>query len=177
MQSCVPHPVFLASAVNLERELFKDLMKGYNKHVRPTEKSGDVTQVDIKMTLTNLISLVSKIESPGLILTGTLTSHSRRRCFKISVLQNEKEEALTTSVWIELVVQRHQLHFCFPLFCCSGEPVWCLSWSLSSCSNGVTTGSAGTSRPGPLCTGTSPNLCASPPGSSGCQISYWRTSE
>uniref|UniRef100_H3C0J7 Cholinergic receptor, nicotinic, gamma n=1 Tax=Tetraodon nigroviridis TaxID=99883 RepID=H3C0J7_TETNG len=61
-----------ASAVNLERELFKDLMKGYNKHVRPTEKSGDITQVDIKMTLTNLISL------------------------------NEKEEALTTSVWIEL---------------------------------------------------------------------------
>lgn len=54
---------FLASAVNLERELFKDLMKGYNKHVRPTEKSGDITQVDIKMTLTNLISLVSKIES------------------------------------------------------------------------------------------------------------------
>ncbi|XP_056912582.1 acetylcholine receptor subunit gamma [Takifugu flavidus] len=61
-----------ASAVNLEGELFKDLMKGYNKNVRPTEKSGDITQVDIKMTLTNLISL------------------------------NEKEEALTTSVWIEL---------------------------------------------------------------------------
>lgn len=62
--SCV-----LASAVNLERELFKDLMKGYNKHVRPTEKSGDVTQVDIKMTLTNLISLVSKTELLSLILT------------------------------------------------------------------------------------------------------------
>ncbi|XP_074545016.1 acetylcholine receptor subunit gamma [Halichoeres trimaculatus] len=61
-----------ASAVNLEGDLFKDLMKGYNKDVRPTEKSGDVTKVDIKMTLTNLISL------------------------------NEKEEALTTSVWIEL---------------------------------------------------------------------------
>ncbi|KAI3374997.1 hypothetical protein L3Q82_021527, partial [Scortum barcoo] len=61
-----------ASAVNLEGELFKDLMKGYNKNVRPTEKSGDITQVDVKMTLTNLISL------------------------------NEKEEALTTSVWIEM---------------------------------------------------------------------------
>ncbi|KAM4605285.1 acetylcholine receptor subunit gamma [Polymixia lowei] len=60
------------SAVNLEGELFKDLMKGYNKHVRPMEKSGDITQVHIKMTLTNLISL------------------------------NEKEEALTTSVWIEM---------------------------------------------------------------------------
>ncbi|XP_038575180.1 acetylcholine receptor subunit gamma isoform X2 [Micropterus salmoides] len=61
-----------ASALNLEGELFKELMKGYNKNVRPTEKSGDITQVNIKMTLTNLISL------------------------------NEKEEALTTSVWIEM---------------------------------------------------------------------------
>uniref|UniRef100_A0A4W6E996 Cholinergic receptor, nicotinic, gamma n=1 Tax=Lates calcarifer TaxID=8187 RepID=A0A4W6E996_LATCA len=62
-----------ASAVNLEGELFKDLMKGYNKNVRPMEKSGDITQVYIKMTLTNLISL------------------------------NEKEEALMTSVWIEML--------------------------------------------------------------------------
>ncbi|XP_077580642.1 acetylcholine receptor subunit gamma [Stigmatopora nigra] len=61
-----------ASALNLEGELFKDLMKGYNKNVRPVENIGDVIQVDIKMTLTNLISL------------------------------NEKEEALTTSVWIEM---------------------------------------------------------------------------
>ncbi|XP_061696470.1 acetylcholine receptor subunit gamma [Syngnathoides biaculeatus] len=61
-----------ASALNLEGELFKDLMKGYNKNVRPVENTGDVTQVGIKMTLTNLISL------------------------------NEKEEVLTTSVWIEM---------------------------------------------------------------------------
>nr|XP_057922810.1 acetylcholine receptor subunit gamma [Doryrhamphus excisus] len=61
-----------AFVINLEGELFKDLMKGYNKNVRPMENSGDVTQVNIKMTLTNLISL------------------------------NEKEEALTTSVWIQL---------------------------------------------------------------------------
>ncbi|XP_028327880.1 acetylcholine receptor subunit gamma [Gouania willdenowi] len=60
------------SAINQEGELFKDLMKGYNKNVSPMEKNGDVTQVYIKMTLTNLISL------------------------------NEKEEALTTSVWIEM---------------------------------------------------------------------------
>ena len=55
-----------ASAVNLEGELFKDLMKGYNKNVRPMENSGDVTQVDIKMTLTNLISLVRDVQSPVL---------------------------------------------------------------------------------------------------------------
>lgn len=59
--NCVIHLVILASAINLEGELFMDLMKGYNKNVRPTEKSGDITQVDIKMTLTNLISLVSEI--------------------------------------------------------------------------------------------------------------------
>lgn len=52
-----------ASAVNLEGELFKDLMKGYNKNVRPMEKNGDIPQVDIKMTLTNLISLVSEVQS------------------------------------------------------------------------------------------------------------------
>lgn len=59
--------------MNLEGALYKDLMKGYNKNVRPTEKSGDVTKVDIKMTLTNLISLVSEIWSCGLILTLKLT--------------------------------------------------------------------------------------------------------
>ncbi|KAG7273509.1 hypothetical protein CRUP_015885 [Coryphaenoides rupestris] len=62
----------MASAVNLEDELFRDLMKGYNKNIRPMENTGDITQVYIKMTLTNLISL------------------------------NEKEEALTTNVWIEM---------------------------------------------------------------------------
>ncbi|XP_067109593.1 acetylcholine receptor subunit gamma isoform X1 [Osmerus mordax] len=60
------------AGVNLEGVLFQDLMKGYNKNVRPMEKSGDITQVTVKITLTNLISL------------------------------NEKEEALTTSVWIEM---------------------------------------------------------------------------
>nr|XP_020489767.1 LOW QUALITY PROTEIN: acetylcholine receptor subunit gamma [Labrus bergylta] len=70
-----------ASAVNLEGELFKDLMKGYNKNVRPIEKSGDISKVDIKMTLTNLISL------------------------------NEKEEALTTSVWIEMQWCDHRLRW------------------------------------------------------------------
>uniref|UniRef100_A0A6Q2XC35 Cholinergic receptor, nicotinic, gamma n=1 Tax=Esox lucius TaxID=8010 RepID=A0A6Q2XC35_ESOLU len=56
----------------LFHSLVKDLMIGYNKNVRPMEKSGDITKVTVKMTLTNLISL------------------------------NEKEEALTTSVWIEM---------------------------------------------------------------------------
>ncbi|XP_030629312.1 acetylcholine receptor subunit gamma [Chanos chanos] len=58
--------------VNLEGALHQDLMRLYNKNIRPVENNGDITQVKIKMTLTNLISL------------------------------NEREEALTTSVWIEL---------------------------------------------------------------------------
>lgn len=58
---CVFFPA--ASALNLEGELFKDLMKGYNKNVRPMEKSGDITQVTIKLTLTNLISLVNEVLS------------------------------------------------------------------------------------------------------------------
>uniref|UniRef100_A0A3Q3D1N0 Cholinergic receptor, nicotinic, gamma n=1 Tax=Hippocampus comes TaxID=109280 RepID=A0A3Q3D1N0_HIPCM len=69
---CVWVWVWVSYAVNLEGELFKDLMKGYNKKVRPVENSGDVTQVTLKMTLTNLISL------------------------------SEKDEALMTSVWIEM---------------------------------------------------------------------------
>lgn len=52
-----------ASGVNLEGELFKDLMTDYNKNIRPMEKNDDITKVTIKMTLTNLISLVSETPS------------------------------------------------------------------------------------------------------------------
>uniref|UniRef100_A0A8C2A3T4 Cholinergic receptor, nicotinic, gamma n=1 Tax=Cyprinus carpio TaxID=7962 RepID=A0A8C2A3T4_CYPCA len=58
---------------NLEGSLHRDLMVGYNKNIRPMENHGDITDVKIKMTLTNLISL------------------------------NEKEETLSTCVWIEMV--------------------------------------------------------------------------
>ncbi|XP_026781416.2 acetylcholine receptor subunit gamma isoform X3 [Pangasianodon hypophthalmus] len=57
---------------NLEGALHGDLMRGYNKNIRPVEKNGDITEVKLKMTLTNLISL------------------------------NEKEETLTTCVWVEM---------------------------------------------------------------------------
>ncbi|KAL4635957.1 acetylcholine receptor subunit gamma [Arapaima gigas] len=59
-------------ALNLEGPLLKELMRGYNKNIRPVKNSSDVTQVTFKLTLTNLISL------------------------------NEREEALTTNVWTEL---------------------------------------------------------------------------
>ncbi|KAL7851320.1 hypothetical protein AOLI_G00216760 [Acnodon oligacanthus] len=57
---------------NLEGALHRDLMKEYNKNIRPMENNGDITEVKLKMTLTNLISL------------------------------NEKEETLTTCVWVEM---------------------------------------------------------------------------
>lgn len=43
---------------NLEGSLHRDLMVGYNKNIRPMENHGDIIDVKIKMTLTNLISLV-----------------------------------------------------------------------------------------------------------------------
>ncbi|XP_035289953.1 acetylcholine receptor subunit epsilon isoform X2 [Anguilla anguilla] len=57
---------------NEESQLIKDIMTGYNKNIRPAEHPGDKVQVQLKLTLTNLISL------------------------------NEKEETLTTNVWIEI---------------------------------------------------------------------------
>ncbi|KAM5228689.1 acetylcholine receptor subunit gamma [Ctenodactylus gundi] len=61
-----------AQARNQEERLLIDLMRNYDPHLRPTEHDADVVNVSLKLTLTNLISL------------------------------NEREEALTTNVWIEM---------------------------------------------------------------------------
>ncbi|KAG5284039.1 hypothetical protein AALO_G00022300 [Alosa alosa] len=57
---------------NEEAQLIKQIFSKYNKNIRPAENPVDKVEVMLKLTLTNLISL------------------------------NEKEETLTTSVWIEL---------------------------------------------------------------------------
>ncbi|KAJ3588781.1 hypothetical protein NHX12_009635 [Muraenolepis orangiensis] len=57
---------------NEEGALIRDLFKGYAKQIRPVVHPEDKIQVQIKLTLTNLISL------------------------------NEREETLTTNVWIEI---------------------------------------------------------------------------
>ncbi|KAM9315930.1 acetylcholine receptor subunit gamma-like [Gastrophryne carolinensis] len=59
-------------SANEEERLLKHLMSNYNKDLRPAKKGGDIISVSIKLTLTNLISL------------------------------NEKKEALTTNVWVEM---------------------------------------------------------------------------
>ncbi|ELK32604.1 Acetylcholine receptor subunit gamma [Myotis davidii] len=61
-----------AQGRNQEERLLADLMHSYNPHLRPAERDADVVNVSLKLTLTNLISL------------------------------NEREEALTTNVWIEM---------------------------------------------------------------------------
>ncbi|XP_052049325.1 acetylcholine receptor subunit gamma isoform X2 [Apodemus sylvaticus] len=61
-----------AQSRNQEERLLADLMRNYNPHLRPAERDSDVVNVSLKLTLTNLISL------------------------------NEREEALTTNVWIEM---------------------------------------------------------------------------
>ncbi|XP_024921352.1 acetylcholine receptor subunit epsilon [Cynoglossus semilaevis] len=64
---------------NEETQLIRNLFKNYNKNIRPVVHPVDQVQVQIKLTLTNLISL------------------------------NEKEETLTTNVWLEIQWSDHRL--------------------------------------------------------------------
>ncbi|KAB5522676.1 hypothetical protein PHYPO_G00162210 [Pangasianodon hypophthalmus] len=57
---------------NEESQLIAAIFKNYNKNIRPARHPDDKVDVQVKLTLTNLISL------------------------------NEKEETLTTNVWIEI---------------------------------------------------------------------------
>ncbi|KAB1278911.1 Acetylcholine receptor subunit gamma [Camelus dromedarius] len=68
----LPLSVAGAQGRNQEERLLRDLMHNYNPHLRPAERDSDIVNVSLKLTLTNLISL------------------------------NEREEALTTNVWIEM---------------------------------------------------------------------------
>lgn len=49
-----------AQGRNQEERLLADLMHSYNPHLRPAERDTDVVNVSLKLTLTNLISLVSR---------------------------------------------------------------------------------------------------------------------
>ncbi|XP_042287109.1 acetylcholine receptor subunit epsilon [Thunnus albacares] len=64
---------------NEESQLISHLFKNYNKNIRPVVHPEEKVQVQIRLTLTNLISL------------------------------NEKEETLTTNVWIEIQWTDHRL--------------------------------------------------------------------
>ncbi|XP_030043823.1 acetylcholine receptor subunit epsilon isoform X2 [Microcaecilia unicolor] len=63
---------FHAIPASHEQRLFQDLFSDYDKETRPSQSVDDVVSVQLKLTLTNLISL------------------------------NEKMETLTTNVWLEI---------------------------------------------------------------------------
>ncbi|NXP53182.1 ACHG protein, partial [Heliornis fulica] len=66
---------------NQEEKLLQDLMTNYNRHLRPAVRGDQVIDVTLKLTLTNLISL------------------------------NEREETLTTNVWIEMQWSDYRLRW------------------------------------------------------------------
>uniref|UniRef100_A0A8C0H2A2 Neurotransmitter-gated ion-channel ligand-binding domain-containing protein n=1 Tax=Chelonoidis abingdonii TaxID=106734 RepID=A0A8C0H2A2_CHEAB len=66
-------PSHLASAVlcrNQEEKLLNDLMTNYNRNLRPAQGEGDIINVTLKLTLTNLISLVSRAPLPPKFLAS-----------------------------------------------------------------------------------------------------------
>ncbi|XP_075274289.1 LOW QUALITY PROTEIN: acetylcholine receptor subunit gamma [Opisthocomus hoazin] len=66
---------------NQEEKLLQDLMVNYNRHLRPALHGDQIIDVHLKLTLTNLISL------------------------------NEREETLTTNVWIEMQWSDYRLRW------------------------------------------------------------------
>ncbi|XP_073479087.1 acetylcholine receptor subunit epsilon isoform X1 [Aquarana catesbeiana] len=65
-------PLLCYSLASEELQLLKDLFSNYDKQARPVKSIHDIIEVRLKLTLTNLISL------------------------------NEKEETMTTNVWLQL---------------------------------------------------------------------------
>uniref|UniRef100_A0A7M4FYG1 Cholinergic receptor nicotinic gamma subunit n=1 Tax=Crocodylus porosus TaxID=8502 RepID=A0A7M4FYG1_CROPO len=66
---------------NQEEQLLNDLMADYNRNLRPARREEDIIDVSLKLTLTNLISL------------------------------KEREEMLTTNIWIEMQWRDYRLQW------------------------------------------------------------------
>ncbi|XP_061493511.1 acetylcholine receptor subunit gamma [Rhineura floridana] len=66
---------------NQEEKLLNDLMANYDRNFRPAKDERDIVDISLKLTLTNLITL------------------------------NERDEALTTSVWLELIWKDYRLQW------------------------------------------------------------------
>ncbi|XP_042111528.1 acetylcholine receptor subunit epsilon isoform X2 [Ovis aries] len=77
---------------NEELRLYHYLFDNYDPGRRPVQEPEDTVTISLKVTLTNLISLLSPI-------------------IFISHPQNEKEETLTTSVWIGIDWQDYRLNY------------------------------------------------------------------
>ncbi|XP_072677609.1 acetylcholine receptor subunit epsilon isoform X9 [Canis lupus baileyi] len=96
-----------AEAKNEELHLYHHLFDNYDPGSRPVKEPEDTVTITLKVTLTNLISLVRcphpHPPSWGLVPTSTTLTPAR--------LQNEKEETLTTSVWIGIDWQDYRLNY------------------------------------------------------------------
>ncbi|XP_040271166.1 acetylcholine receptor subunit epsilon-like isoform X1 [Bufo bufo] len=72
-------PLLSCALPNEEAQLIKELFSNYDEKTRPVRSVKDIIQVQLKLTLTNLISL------------------------------NEKEEMMTTNVWLQLLWDDYRL--------------------------------------------------------------------
>lgn len=76
--STISHLFFHTVQCNEETGLIKDLFKNYNKNIRPVVQPEDKVTVQIKLTLTNLISLVSPHFPHSLQQSLIITAHNNK---------------------------------------------------------------------------------------------------
>lgn len=107
--------------MNEELRLYHHLFDNYDPERRPVRRPEDTVTITLKVTLTNLISLVryplstpTTISEPKILLVAPTAELCPKAHFwpwktismiLITHLQNEKEETLTSSVWIGIVSQ------------------------------------------------------------------------
>ncbi len=79
-----------------EKRLYDDLLTGYNRLVRPVAKNTDKLTVYIGLKLTQILDVVSFYMIFRSILTKSFT-------YCTDFLKDEKNQILTTSVWVRQV--------------------------------------------------------------------------
>lgn len=140
-------------------------MVGYNKNIRPMENHGEITNVKIKMTLTNLISLVKLCMCLHKVnICDTMVYHLFSRSEWERGDPNHlrmDRDGKTNRIYVQNTEQWVQSK---------------ISFFLSLSSNGVIIDSAGQTGQGLGPMRTSP-VCVFPLKQSGFPMSAWRTSE
>ncbi|XP_036308325.1 acetylcholine receptor subunit epsilon isoform X1 [Pipistrellus kuhlii] len=101
-----------------ELRLYHHLFDNYDPKCRPVRRPEDTVSINLKVTLTNLISLVRHPPPfpapPHLSLTLHCCPKAHGVALErrlLSPAQNEKEETLTTSVWIGIDWHDYRLNF------------------------------------------------------------------
>ncbi|XP_036078707.1 acetylcholine receptor subunit epsilon isoform X1 [Rousettus aegyptiacus] len=112
---------------NEELRLYHHLFDNYDPERRPVRRPEDTVTITLKVTLTNLISLVryplstpTTISEPKILLVAPTAELCPKAHFwpwktismiLITHLQNEKEETLTSSVWIGIDWHDYRLNY------------------------------------------------------------------